>query len=49
MSVVKVRGSNHSQDLRGYRITDDGLDVDEHPTDLDGILTGRPQARRTGR
>jgi len=49
MSVVKVRGSSHSQDLRGYTITDDGLDIDEHPTDLDGILTGRPLARRTGR
>jgi len=49
MSVVKVRGSGHSHDLRGYTITDDGLDIDEHPTDLDGILTGRPLARGTGR
>lgn len=49
MSVVKVRGSDHSHDLREYRITDDGLDVADHPTDLDGILTGRPFMRQPGR
>lgn len=48
MSVIKVRGSAHSHDLREYRITDDGLDVDDDPTDLDGILTGRPIARQPG-
>lgn len=49
MSVVKVRGSDHSHDLREYRITDDGLDVADHPTDLDGILTGQPVPRQPGR
>ncbi|XYJ12479.1 RAD55 family ATPase [Telluria sp. B2] len=49
MSVVKVRGSGHSHDLREYQITDDGLDVDDHPTHLDGILTGRPSPRQPGR
>ena len=49
MSVVKVRGSGHSMELREYRITDDGFDVDDHPTHLDGILTGRPLPRQPGR
>ena len=40
MSVVKVRGSSHSTDLRGYRITDAGLEVDELPTEEAGVLGG---------
>lgn len=40
MSVVKVRGSGHSTDLRGYRITDAGLEVDELPTEVAGVLGG---------
>jgi circadian clock protein KaiC len=40
MSVVKVRGSSHSCDLRSYRITDQGLEVDELPTEVAGILNG---------
>lgn len=49
MAVVKVRGCAHSHDFREYQITDEGLEVDEQPTDLDGILTGRPQPRQPGR
>ncbi|MBD8530188.1 MULTISPECIES: ATPase domain-containing protein [unclassified Massilia] len=40
MSVVKVRGSSHSTDLRSYRITDAGLEVDELPTEVGGVLGG---------
>ena len=40
MSVVKVRGSAHSTDLREYRITDEGLEVDELPTETAGVLGG---------
>jgi circadian clock protein KaiC len=40
MSVVKVRGSAHSTDLRAYRITDEGLEVDELPTEVAGVLGG---------
>ena len=40
MSVVKVRGSAHSTDLRGYRITDEGIEVDAEPTPVVGVLAG---------
>jgi circadian clock protein KaiC len=40
MSVVKVRGCGHSTDFRAYRITDEGLEVDELPTEVSGILGG---------
>ena len=40
MSVIKVRGSAHSTDLREYRITDQGLEVDELPTEVAGVLVG---------
>ncbi|MFC5511993.1 RAD55 family ATPase [Massilia jejuensis] len=40
MSVVKVRGSAHSNDLRAYRITDEGLVVDELPTEVSGVFGG---------
>ena len=40
MSVIKVRGSDHSRDVRGYEITDNGIEVDELPTGVEGTLTG---------
>ncbi len=40
MSVVKVRGCGHSNDLRAYRITDEGLEVDELPTEVAGVFGG---------
>ena len=40
MSVVKVRGSSHSLDWRCYKITDVGLEVDELPTEVVGVLCG---------
>ena len=47
MVVVKMRGSNHSKDIREYVITDKGVVV-IHPrrTDYEGLTTGIP--RRTG-
>jgi circadian clock protein KaiC len=41
MSVVKVRGCDHSTDLRAYRITDEGPELDEHATEVVGVLGGR--------
>jgi circadian clock protein KaiC len=40
MSVVKVRGCEHSTDLRNYRITNEGIEVDAHPTEVAGVLAG---------
>jgi len=47
MVVVKMRGGNHSKDIREYVITDEGVVV-IHPrsTDYDGLTTGIPV--RTG-
>jgi len=44
MVVVKMRGGNHSKDIREYIITDKGLVV-IHPrrTDYTGLTTGIPQ------
>ncbi|MGZ5201616.1 MAG: RAD55 family ATPase [Telluria sp.] len=40
MSVVKVRGSGHSSDLRQYRITDVGFDIDGPTGRYNGLLSG---------
>jgi circadian clock protein KaiC len=47
MVVVKMRGGNHSKDIREYVITNQGVVV-IHPrrTDYQGLITGIPQ--RTG-
>jgi circadian clock protein KaiC len=47
MSVVKVRGSGHSTDLRQYRITDAGIEVDGCPDQYNGLLSGRTNKRDT--
>jgi len=46
--VIKMRGGNHSKDIREYVITDKGVVV-IHPrsTHYDGLTTGIP--KRTGR
>jgi len=49
MSVVKVRGSDHSRDVRGYEITENGIEVDELPTSVEGTLTGGAVSRAPGR
>lgn len=40
MSVIKVRGCAHSNEVRAYRITDAGLEVDELPTEVLGVFGG---------
>ena len=44
MVVIKMRGGNHSKDIREYVITDKGMVV-IHPrsTDYDGLTTGIPK------
>ncbi len=42
MSVVKVRGSAHSKELREYQITDQGIVVGKALQDYEGLLQGRP-------
>jgi circadian clock protein KaiC len=46
MTVVKVRGCKHSGDLREYRITDAGIEVDGKASEYAGLLTGHPVLRR---
>jgi circadian clock protein KaiC len=41
ISVVKVRGTSHSHDLREYRITDEGIEIDTIPAQVNGVLYGR--------
>ncbi len=40
ITVVKVRGSAHSTELREYRITDRGLEIEPHAVALVGVMTG---------
>jgi len=42
MSVVKVRGSQHSKDIRLFDITDAGIILGETMSGYAGILSGRP-------
>ena len=41
-SVVKVRGSEHSKDIRLFDITNKGIVIGETMTEYAGILSGRP-------
>lgn len=47
MAVVKVRASAHSDELRLYRIDDNGLQIDDMLLDQEGLLGGRPTRRRS--
>lgn len=50
MAVVKVRASNHSNDLRLFSIDDNGIIIGEKLPGYAGLLGGRPtQDRRSGR
>ena len=42
MAVVKVRGSAHSDELREFEITDDGIVIGKAVRDYEGLLAGRP-------
>ena len=42
--VIKMRGGNHSKDIREYEITSEGLVIiDDRLTDYQGLITGIPQ------
>ncbi len=41
-SVVKVRGSNHSKEIRMFDITDKGIIIGETLSDYAGIMSGKP-------
>jgi circadian clock protein KaiC len=41
-SVVKVRGSEHSKDIRLFDITSEGIVIGETMSEYAGILSGRP-------
>lgn len=42
MAVVKVRSSAHSDELREFRIDEDGIHIGEPLPDEEGLLGGRP-------
>lgn len=42
ISVIKVRSSGHSTDLREYRITDAGFEIDSVPMAFEGLLSNHP-------
>jgi circadian clock protein KaiC len=42
MAVVKVRGSAHSDELREFEITDEGIVIGNAVQDYEGLLAGRP-------
>ncbi|HEV8436143.1 MAG TPA: ATPase domain-containing protein [Thermoanaerobaculia bacterium] len=43
MSVVKVRGSAHSKEIRAFEITKSGIVVRQPLASYDGLLTGHPE------
>lgn len=47
MTIVKVRGSAHSKDLRLYDITDDGIALGEPLGKYERLLLGDPRLRST--
>ena len=47
MAVVKVRASAHSDELREFRINDDGIHVGDMLPDHEGLLGGRPTRKST--
>ena len=42
LAVVKMRGSTHSNELRQFEITDDGIVIGNPVPEYEGILGGRP-------
>jgi circadian clock protein KaiC len=42
LTVVKMRGSNHSHDLREFEITDEGIVIGDALTGYRGVITGVP-------
>ncbi|WP_346831829.1 ATPase domain-containing protein [Pseudomonas abietaniphila] len=48
MAVVKVRASAHSDELRLYRIDDNGLQIGDRLYNQEGLLGGRPTQHGAG-
>ncbi len=48
MSVVKVRGSTHSNEIRAFEITKTGIVVGAPLAGYDGLLTGHPDRAASG-
>lgn len=48
LSIVKVRGSDHSKDIRLFDINDQGMVIGEPLSGIDGILTGHPTKATQG-
>lgn len=46
LAVVKVRGSMHSDELRLFHISDNGINIGGKVIDLEGLLGGRPTQHR---
>jgi circadian clock protein KaiC len=42
MAVVKVRASNHSNEIRQFEITNEGIVIGDQVLDYEGLLAGRP-------
>lgn len=49
LAVVKVRGSAHSDELRLFNITEEGIVVGDALTDYEGLLSGQPSERSPAR
>ena len=45
LAVVKVRNCDHSNELREFRITGSGIEIDERKVPYEGVLTGWPHPR----
>lgn len=45
--IVKLRGSQHSKDLRLYEITDNGLVIEEPLRGYEGLMTGTPKREQS--
>jgi circadian clock protein KaiC len=45
MTVIKMRGSDHSKELRTYNVGEHGLEVGDALTDYTGIITGVARRR----
>ncbi|UVW28112.1 ATPase domain-containing protein [Massilia sp. H6] len=46
ISVIKVRGSKHSRQIRRFEITDDGIVIGEGAAPYDGVLLGHSNPSR---
>jgi len=46
MTIVKMRGCAHSNDIREYTITEDGIVIGERSTEYERLTTGIPQRPR---